>query len=136
MPHAENTVTVDRPIGDVFAYLADGANNLRWRSGIQFIERTSAGDGVGATHRQKLRGPGSRTIDGDYRVTASQPPTYWSFASSPDRPARPDGSRSPRHDRAAPPSRSPRPAADRADAADEPNDREDPCGPRSTNCPS
>ena len=90
MPHAENTVTVDRPIGDVFAYLADGANNPRWRSGVISIERTSTAAGVGATYRQKLRGPGGRTIDGGYRVTAHQPPRLLEFHVIAG-PARPTG---------------------------------------------
>jgi uncharacterized protein YndB with AHSA1/START domain len=90
MPHAENTVTVDRPIEDVFAYLADGGNNPRWRSGVISIERTSALAGVGATYRQKLRGPGGRAIDGDYRVTAYQPPTLLEFHVIAG-PARPTG---------------------------------------------
>lgn len=90
MPHAENTVTVDRPVGDVFAYLADGTNNPRWRSGVLSIERTSATEGVGATYRQKLRGPGGRPIDGDYRVTAYQPPNLLEFQVTAG-PARPTG---------------------------------------------
>src|SRR5919107_1312437 len=71
MPHAENTVTVDRPIDDVFAYLADGANNPRWRSGVVSIERTSTVDGAGATYRQKLRGPAGRT--GRFTLTEAGP---------------------------------------------------------------
>jgi uncharacterized protein YndB with AHSA1/START domain len=59
MPHAEHTVTVERPIEDVFGYLADGSNNPRWRSGVISIERASAEGGAGATYRQKLRGPGA-----------------------------------------------------------------------------
>jgi uncharacterized membrane protein len=90
MPHAENTVTVDRPIGDVFAYLADGTNNPRWRSGVLSIERTSPTDGADATYRQKLRGPGSRPIDGDYRITAYQLPNLIEFQVTAG-PARPTG---------------------------------------------
>lgn len=90
MPHAENTVTVDRPIGDVFAYLADGTNNPRWRSGVLSIERTSPTEEAGATYRQKLRGPGGRPIDGDYRITTYQPPTLIEFQVTAG-PARPTG---------------------------------------------
>lgn len=90
MPHAEHSVTVDRPIGDVFAYLADGTNNPCWRAGVLSIERTSAGDGAGATYRQKLRGPGGRAIDGDYRITAFDPPTLVEFEVTAG-PARPTG---------------------------------------------
>jgi hypothetical protein len=47
---------------------------LRWRSGVLSGQRTSTADGVGATYRQELRGPDGRTIEGDYRVTASAQP--------------------------------------------------------------
>src|SRR5438067_13409707 len=90
MPHAENTVTIGRPIGDVFAYLADGTNNPHWRAGVLSIERTSAGDGAGATYRQVLSGPGGRKIAGDYRVTAYEPPYRLEFAVIAG-PARPTG---------------------------------------------
>ncbi|OLE30849.1 MAG: hypothetical protein AUG44_00210 [Actinobacteria bacterium 13_1_20CM_3_71_11] len=90
MPHAENTVTIERPIGDVFAYLADGTNNPHWRAGVLSIERTSAGDGAGATYRQVLSGPGGRKIAGDYRVTAYEPPHRLEFAVIAG-PARPTG---------------------------------------------
>src|SRR2546421_9929802 len=90
MPHAENTVTIGRPIGDVFAYLADGTNNPHWRAGVLSIERTSAGDGAGATYRQVLSGPGGRKIAGDYRVTAYEPPHRLEFAVIAG-PARPTG---------------------------------------------
>jgi uncharacterized membrane protein len=90
MPHAENTITIGRPIEAVFAYLADGTNNPRWRSGVLSIERASGLDGVGATYRQKLRGPGGRTIDGDYRVTRFEPPNCLEFEVVAG-PARPTG---------------------------------------------
>jgi uncharacterized protein YndB with AHSA1/START domain len=90
MPHAENTITIDRPIEAVFAYLADGTNNPRWRSGVLSMEHVSGGDGVGATYRQKLRGPGGRTIDGDYRVTRFEPPNGLEFTVIAG-PARPTG---------------------------------------------
>jgi uncharacterized protein YndB with AHSA1/START domain len=90
MPHAECTTTVERPIEDVFAYLADGTNNPRWRTGVLSIERTSDDDAAGATYRQKLRGPGGRAIDGDYQVTAYQPPNFLEFRVTAG-PARPTG---------------------------------------------
>jgi uncharacterized protein YndB with AHSA1/START domain len=91
MPHAENTVTVDRPIEDVFAYLADGTNNPRWRPGVLSIELASGGGGgTGTTYRQKLRGPGGRTIDGDYELTRFEPPHRLEFQVIAG-PARPTG---------------------------------------------
>jgi uncharacterized protein YndB with AHSA1/START domain len=80
MAHAESAVTIDRPIQQVFDYIADGTNNPDWRAGVLEIERTSADEGVGATYRQVLQGPGGRRIAGDYRVTTFLPPNRLEFA--------------------------------------------------------
>ena len=90
MPHAEHTTAINRPVDDVFSYLADGMHNREWRSGVLEIERTSSADGVGATYRQVLAGPGGRRIDGDYRVTEYAPPSRLAFNVIAG-PARPEG---------------------------------------------
>ena len=90
MPHAENTVTVNRPQKDVFDYLAEGTHNREWRAGVLEIERTSAAEGKGATYRQVLAGPGGRRIDGDYQVTMFDPPRRLEFHVTAG-PARPTG---------------------------------------------
>jgi uncharacterized protein YndB with AHSA1/START domain len=89
MAHAEHTVTIHRPVDDVFRYLADGTHNREWRSGVLEIERTSPADGEGATYRQVLAGPGGRRIAGDYRVTEYNPPSRLAFSviAGPARPA-------------------------------------------------
>ena len=90
MPHAENTVTVNRPQKDVFDYLTEGTHNREWRAGVLEISRTSASDGQGATYRQILAGPGGRRIDGDYQVTMFDPPRRLEFHVTAG-PARPTG---------------------------------------------
>ena len=90
MPHAEHTVTVNRPQKDVFDYLAEGTHNREWRSGVLEIERTSAAEGQGATYRQVLSGPAGRRIDGDYQVTVFEPPRRLEFQVTAG-PARPTG---------------------------------------------
>lgn len=90
MAHAEQSVSVPRPARDVFAFLADGTNNPRWRPEVTAIEHVS-GAGVGTQWSQKMRGPGGRTIDGDYRVTAFDEPTRLAFEVTAG-PARPTGS--------------------------------------------
>jgi uncharacterized protein YndB with AHSA1/START domain len=90
MPHAEHTITVHRPAGAVFDYLADGTHNPEWRSGVLEIERTSPAGGDGATYRQVLSGPGGRRIDGDYLVTVFDPPRRLEFQVIAG-PARPTG---------------------------------------------
>jgi uncharacterized protein YndB with AHSA1/START domain len=91
MLRAENTVTVDRPISDVFNYLADGENEAQWRNGVLEIKRTSATSGTGATYRQVLAGPLGRRIAGDFKVTAFVPPRQLDFEVIAG-PARPKGS--------------------------------------------
>jgi uncharacterized protein YndB with AHSA1/START domain len=90
MPHAEHTITINRPASDVFSYLADGTHNREWRSGVLEIERTSPANAEGATYKQVLAGPGGRRIDGDYRVTVYEPPSRLGFTVIAG-PARPEG---------------------------------------------
>lgn len=89
MPHEEHTVTVDRPIEQVFAYLSDEENDPAWRSGILEIKRVSPEGGKGATIRQVLRGPGGMKMRGDYRITEYLPPNRYEFQviAGPARPA-------------------------------------------------
>src|SRR5258706_15487929 len=79
MPHAEHTVTINRPARDVFDYLADGTHNRDWRNGVIEIERVTATEGKGASYRQVLSGPGGRRIDGDYQVTVFERPSRLEF---------------------------------------------------------
>ncbi len=75
---SQSSISIDRPAEEVFQFLADGANNPKWRSGVLEIEKIG-GDGVGAIYRQVLQGPGGRRVPGDYRVTEFQPPNRLAF---------------------------------------------------------
>jgi uncharacterized protein YndB with AHSA1/START domain len=90
MPHAEHTITIARPAQEIFDYLADGTHNPEWRAGVLEIERTSADTGESAAYRQVLSGPGGRRIEGDYRITAFDPPGRLEFQVTAG-PARPTG---------------------------------------------
>jgi uncharacterized protein YndB with AHSA1/START domain len=90
MAHAEHTVTVSRPIAEVFAFLLDGTNNPRWRPEVKAVSHVS-GEGVGARYAQTMTGPGGRTIPGDYRLTVCDPPVRLEFEVTAG-PARPTGS--------------------------------------------
>jgi len=57
MPHAEYTVTIDRPAREVFDHLADGTHNREWRAGVLDIARANSTTGEGAAYRQVLAGP-------------------------------------------------------------------------------
>lgn len=91
MAHSVQTVTVNRAIGDVFAFLADGTNEPLWRPGVSNVGHDAeTGTGVGATYRQTMRGPGGRSIPGDYRITRYEEPTRLDFEVIAG-PARPTG---------------------------------------------
>ena len=65
---------INRPIADVFAYLADGLNDPAWHDGILEIERASDVVGVGAMYRQTVRGLGGTRVPADYFVSEYEPP--------------------------------------------------------------
>jgi len=68
----QNTVTIRRPIEDVFGFLADFENIPTWNYAILRTSKTSPGPvGVGTTYRQ-IRSLPSRTEEG-FEVTVFQP---------------------------------------------------------------
>jgi uncharacterized membrane protein len=78
MPAARHQVTIQRPAREVFAFLADGLNGQKWRSGITDIALVS-GSGASAVYKQGVKGPGGRRVDADYRVTAYEPNSRLAF---------------------------------------------------------
>ena len=90
MPSESNTITIARPVSDVFAFLANAENDKQWRGGV--IEMTrSSGQGVGATYRQIVAGPGGRRIDADVEITEFVPDQRIAFRTT-QGPVRPTGS--------------------------------------------
>jgi uncharacterized membrane protein len=89
MPSAQHSVTVTRPVGEVFAFVADGENAMRWRPGVLDVARQS-GEGLGAIYRQGVKGPGGRRIAADYEVTAFEPDRRIAFRAIAG-PVRPTG---------------------------------------------
>lgn len=80
MAHGEGSVKISKPISDVFAFVADGTNNLKWRSSVLDVALSGGTSGmVGATYTQGLRGPGGKRIDGDYTITNYVPNSSLSF---------------------------------------------------------
>jgi uncharacterized protein YndB with AHSA1/START domain len=90
MPSAERTVSIDRPVAEVFEFVADGRNGARWRSGVLDVSHQS-GEGVGAVYRQGVRGPGGRRIAADYEITSYEPERLLAFRAIAG-PVRPEGS--------------------------------------------
>jgi len=72
VPEASHSVTIARPVDSVFAYVADGENAQRWRTGVLDIKRES-GEGVGTRYAQGVQGPMNRRIAADYEITVLEP---------------------------------------------------------------
>lgn len=91
MAHAENSVTIARPVSEVYAFVLDGTKNPLWRPAvISITPDPGAPAGAGAIYRQRLKGPGGRAIDGDYEIVECQPDALITFRVIAG-PARPTG---------------------------------------------
>ncbi len=68
----EHTIEIDRPVDDVFAFMADPDNLPQWQSGLLEVRRESATGGVGARHLEVRTILGKR-IEQTLEVTALVP---------------------------------------------------------------
>ena len=89
MAQASYSVTINRPIEAVFAYVADGEKCPEWRPGVVDIKHVS-GDGVGSKYAQGVRGPMGRRVAADYEIVVFNPNTRLEFQTTTG-PARPHG---------------------------------------------
>src|SRR6266540_6974186 len=60
MPEAQGSVTIDRPLAEVFAFVADGTTATRWRPGVKDVELVS-GQGLGARSEERRVGKECRS---------------------------------------------------------------------------
>ncbi|MDQ2984045.1 MAG: SRPBCC family protein [Actinomycetota bacterium] len=90
MPSAEHSVVIERPIAEVFAFVADKENDARWRPGVADIRLISR-QGRGATYHQTVKGPGGRPVPADIEITELEPNRRIAFRTIAG-PVRPEGS--------------------------------------------
>src|SRR5205085_5006630 len=91
MAHAEGSVTINRPAGEVFDFIIDGTKNPLWRPAVLDVEAVPGkASGVGAVYKQGVKGPGGRRIDADYEITEARPAEWIKFQVIAG-PARPTG---------------------------------------------
>lgn len=75
MNQIENKTFINRPPQDVFEFVTDPANSLKYQSGTSSAEWTSNGAvGVGSTWKAVTRFMG-RDIESELQITDWQPPT-------------------------------------------------------------
>ena len=90
MPSASRSITINRPVAEVFSYVADGDKSPQWRDGVLDIKRVGGDGSVGTTYQQGVKGPMGRRIAADYMVTAYEPNHRLEFQTVTG-PARPHG---------------------------------------------
>jgi uncharacterized protein YndB with AHSA1/START domain len=89
MPQAERTVTIRKPVAEVFRFVANHDNDTQWRPGV--IEmRKSGGEGVGERWYQRVKGPVGRQIPADIELTQLEPNRVLAFRTV-EGPVRPEG---------------------------------------------
>ena len=72
-------VLIDRPMKDVFAFVANPNNMSKWNSAVVSLEQVSPGDlGVGTKFKSVGEMMGRR-IEGEMQVTAYEPDTKCGF---------------------------------------------------------
>ncbi|HET7901666.1 MAG TPA: hypothetical protein VFL59_10795 [Candidatus Nanopelagicales bacterium] len=77
MKRASASVAVDKPILEVFRYLAEGRNNPTWRVDVTLAARIrgSATDlGAGTVYLQKVVDRSGRSVEESYEIITYQPP--------------------------------------------------------------
>jgi carbon monoxide dehydrogenase subunit G len=71
----EGTTVVDRPIEEVFAFLADGTNDTKFSPRVQEIRKTTDGPvGVGTIYASTVKDAGMKTSR-EFEITAFEPPS-------------------------------------------------------------
>jgi uncharacterized membrane protein len=90
MEWAQRTVTINRPVEDVFAFFADAENDPLWRPSVKEIKRDGALQ-VGARYRIRIAGPGGAIVPADIEITEYRPPERLDFRVVAG-PVRPTGS--------------------------------------------
>jgi len=70
----EETVTIQRPVEEVFAFMSDAENDAKWRTNVKEMRKVTEGEkGVGTEYRQVVRGPMGKGLDADLRYTEFKP---------------------------------------------------------------
>jgi uncharacterized protein YndB with AHSA1/START domain len=73
-------IVVDRPIEEVWDYIADVENMERWVVGVSETAKVNDIDGVGARYESKYTYAG-KTHDMAYEVTSFEPPTRFAITA-------------------------------------------------------
>ena len=91
MASAEGSITINRPIQDVFAFVSNKENDSRWSPSIVEVQRVSGDGTVGTKYRQVIKVPGRGQVPTEVEVTSYDPGKRYAFHGT-DGPVKPEGS--------------------------------------------
>ena len=77
----ESSVTINRPVEDIFEFIADNDNDTLWQSGVTESEQPTGSMGVGATYKQVSKVVG-REIESTIEVTEYDPNRRFAFKTT------------------------------------------------------
>lgn len=77
------SVRIERPLEDVYAYVAEPGNFPHWNSAVEAVRKTSAGDdtGVGSTYVMERTLQTGRAVNG-LEIVAHEPPTAFAIRTT------------------------------------------------------
>jgi hypothetical protein len=80
MAHAKSTISINKPVNEVFQFILKGENNKFWRPAVIDIRNASNNSlGLGTIFIQGMKGPFGRRIDGDYEIIGCEENKLISF---------------------------------------------------------
>jgi len=92
MIKVEESTVINRPIAEVFAFVANFENHPKWESNFQKVKLlTSTPTGVGTHYQCDMKFPG-QTATSKFEITEYEVNKKIAFEGEPAGPAKPDGS--------------------------------------------
>jgi uncharacterized membrane protein len=91
MINVEVSTVINRPVAEVFAFVANFENHPKWETDFQEVKRlTATPGGVGTTYNCLLKFPG-QTATSKFEITEYAPNQKIAYAGEPAGPAKPKG---------------------------------------------
>ncbi len=92
MINVEESIVINRPVSEVFAFVANFENHPKWESNFQKVKLlTSTPTGVGTTYQCELKLPGQSSTS-KFEITEYEVNKNIAFEAEPAGPAKPNGS--------------------------------------------
>jgi uncharacterized membrane protein len=82
MIHIDESITIQRPIEDVFAFMSDTANLPLWQTDVLEARHTPEGPVQVGTQLRLVRVMMGRTIEASVAISEYEPPTRYAYQST------------------------------------------------------